>query len=114
MYSVSSNAVASMLVSENTSIEISNHNSAMNLYRFGKVVFMSFEGAWTSLDAGTSAALGNIPQGYRPIDVVRLREASDQSIQLTISANGLVTAYNYDSGFSSLRNGRYTACWITN
>ena len=112
MHSVTSNAVASMLVSDSTSIEVSKHNNVMNLYRFGKVVFMSFEGGWTSLSAGDNGVLGNIPQGYRPASILRLWETSDFPVQLIIYVSGEVACYNYGSTFTSLRNGRYTACWL--
>ena len=96
-----------------TSVNIAHHLGYAMLYKIGKVVFFSLSSDWTGLDAGL-VNVGNIPQGYRPIDMVKMSEASLVHILMEIYPEGVINIYNYDSAFDYARNGNYCACWITN
>lgn len=115
MNSVTSNAVAQALNNvQYTNIQIAHHGDKINLYKFGKVVFMSLSADWTELDAGYTRNLATIPQGYRPITTIKFKETTkDTYITLVIEVTGEVYAYNYDSAFSMQKNGQYYGCWIT-
>ena len=114
MHSVTSNAVAQRFNSLSyANVPIENHGDKIYLYKFGKVVFMSLSSDWSSLSAGESLNVATIPQGYRPIAPIRIREASLTPVTLFLSPDGSVNCYNYGSAISEAANGWYYACWIT-
>ena len=100
-------------VVSSTTVNIAHHLGYASLYKIGKVVFFSLSSDWTGLDAGL-VNVGNIPQGYRPIDMVKMSEASLVHILMEIYPEGVINIYNYDGAFDYARNGNYFACWITN
>ena len=97
-------------------VSIGHHYGKAYLYRSGNVVFFDLGSDWLDLDAGYTYQLGYIPQGFRPILQLKLKETTVENITLIIETagnNGQVYCYNYGTAFSSARNGQYYGCWIT-
>lgn len=114
MNSVTSNAVAQRFNSLSyANVPILNHGDRIYLYKFGKVVFMSLSSNWTDLNAGETQALATIPQGFRPITPVRIRESSLTPVTLFIETSGNVWCYNYGDAITIETNGWYYSCWVT-
>ena len=115
MHSVTSNAVNLALNTVSTTfIPFTNyHYDGINLYKVGKVVFMSIQSDWYSLQAGYTYYISTIPQGYRPKQIVRINECSLIPVMLQIGTDGHVFCYNYSSAITSATNGMYNTCWIT-
>ena len=109
MQSVTSNAVnaAALNISEYTNI------TGLNVYKVGKVVFIRLYRAQTS---GNEVTLGSLPEGYRPVTIVRGILIKQENItptgEITILYNGDVKITNI--GGSNF-NGTYVAevCFFT-
>ena len=100
---------------KNTRISITNHKDYIYLYKYGKVVFFSLNSDWTGLDTGYTYNLATIPEGYKPVKTVKLKEATvGVDVIIQILTEGHVLCYNYGSAFNYDRNGQYYGCWITN
>lgn len=53
-----------------TTIKVKGHQGTTNLYRFGAVVFYAQVGDFTSLSAGWTNNIAQIPEGFRPIQIM--------------------------------------------
>lgn len=112
MHAVTSNAVAGELAVTYENIVISQHRYSAYLYKSGKVVYFNLQGDWTGLNSGATQNLATIPEGYRPINVLKFMEATGSPIVLQVNTNGMVEVYNYGETFTNDRNGQYFGCWI--
>ena len=118
MHSVTSGAVYSAIntITKQTVGWKKNHYGSVIYCKVGKVVFFSASSDWYDLQGGYTYDLVDVPNGFRPIENIKLRETTTGAdVTLIIDAGASnIYCYNYTGTFSGARNGQYYGCWITN
>lgn len=113
---IDSGGLNDLSVVYSTNIAITNHNTNMYFYRYGRLVFAATYGDWQSLPAGDMGTVGTVPQGFRPSSRVVLLEGTTGStapaIRLLFEPTGEIKGYNYGTAVTN-RNGCYSGTWIT-
>ena len=95
-----------------TSITLDYKDGLMNLFKYGRVVYLNCDGNWLeTLPNKSDIKVGNIPQEYYPYSTAWFYDVLSK-VRLQIKNNGDVHVFS-DNNSMMLLSGRYSGCWIT-
>lgn len=105
-----------MKVSESR-VNTSFLKDAIRLYKCGNIVQVVYPSdTKESVAKGNLGIVGSVPEGFKPYERIVLcnLQVGVVKIQIEITSDGNITAYNYGDAISKGTTCRYSGCYIVN
>lgn len=85
---------------------------SMSFVKCNGIVSICYDSDWKSIPAGDLGIIARVDPEFYPIQSVRCMAFPDTSLQLTLSPQGDLFAYNYGSAFTSIKSARFFVSYV--